>query len=157
MYVLECVTWRSVMLVQEFENSVWFKVSRSEFSRYFHQIVYVKIAETVQQFKWQMQTKMRILATSPSTATVCTCNAGHEGPDDGVCSVWPPGKYKIDTCNAVCTNCAAGKYSTVVVSTCMGCPVVSQSNKRVLFVILFCIYICAHSDEAALTWALRVL
>ena len=68
-------------------------------------------------------------STSPAKSgklSDCTCNAGHTGPDGGICLACTAGKFKVSSGAAACTLCDSGKYSTIVAaknsSACMHCP-----------------------------------
>jgi len=58
--------------------------------------------------------------------TKCTCNIGTTGPNGGSCVDCIPGKYKINSGNALCTRCESGKYSISSSasnsSVCLKCP-----------------------------------
>ena len=60
----------------------------------------------------------------------CICKPGFTGADGVMCSACPPGGYKTAAGSAECTNCAAGKFSTVVNAssdTCEPCPAHSNA------------------------------
>jgi len=70
-------------------------------------------------------------ASSSGARTDCTCNAGYNGDDGTACVACPTGSYKAFTGEGVCTNCAAGKYSTephaVSQSYCTSCAQYADS------------------------------
>ena len=52
----------------------------------------------------------------------CVCSPGFTGPDHNNCVKCAGGKYKSVASSSVCTNCPAGKYSTIGASVCTDCP-----------------------------------
>jgi len=54
-------------------------------------------------------------SVSASASTLCNCNAGWTGLNEGgQCVQCAAGKYKVQTGNSACAHCTAGKYSSGV-------------------------------------------
>ncbi len=73
---------------------------------------------------------------SSSALAACICNMGYTGAGGSSvgqavpCEACAAGKFKTTNGSAVCTDCVANTYSTVVaatINTCVGCPVYMQS------------------------------
>ena len=66
-----------------------------------------------------------------SFQTSCLCNAGSNGPNGGSCTNCAAGKYKSVVGTTYCTDCGVGTYSASVSatteSTCFACPTNSHA------------------------------
>ena len=70
--------------------------------------------------------------------TICLCNPGYTGPDDGTCQACGVGTYKDSPGSRACTSCPAGTCSwprflclPCALTALSSCPCLDQIHKRI--------------------------
>jgi len=93
------------------------------------------------QYSEELAASSNVCQTCPSNSDAaeasysrvdCTCNSGYIGYNGGNCDACVPGKYKIATGDAMCTNCVAGQYSVelaAISDVCQTCPSNSHADE----------------------------
>lgn len=66
--------------------------------------------------------------TRAVSVTACACVPGHTGPDGGPCLACEAGKFKGHNGSDACATCAVNEYSLSAATTCLDCPLNSQSE-----------------------------
>jgi hypothetical protein len=90
------------------------------------------------------------------SSTVCTCNAGYTGPDDGACSTCLPGSFKTQTDSAACALCPNNTFSdTGGNSSCVPCQTNTVSVSGIASQT-YCYYKIGYTHTVDMSTCLRV-